>query len=71
MFQRVRTDCDNDEHIYEAPARWSSQHTYLMLHRTFECLICRRAQIVIAVGPDEVVGRDLFEWLLDGDRTCP
>jgi hypothetical protein len=41
-----------------------------MLHRTFECLICRRLQVIVEVGPHEVIGKDLFDWLLDGYRTA-
>lgn len=69
-FERVRTDCAGQSHVYEAPRPWASCHTYTMLHRTFECLICRRLQVIVEVGPHEVIGKDLFDWLLGGYRTA-
>jgi len=62
----VLTDCGTQTHVYEAPRLWAREPTYLMLHRAFECLICRRPQVVVEVGPHDVIGKDLFTWLLEG-----
>jgi hypothetical protein len=70
LFERVRTDCGPDGHVFEAPVQWSSHHTYLLLHRTFDCLICRRPQVVVRVSPNEVEGQDLFAWLLQGTTAA-
>jgi hypothetical protein len=71
VFEVVRTDCSAGHHVFEAPAQLRRAPTYLLLHRTFDCLICRSPQIVTEVTACEVISRDLFAWLLDSDPACP